>query len=393
MKKRYDGYRSFEYLEPGVDYREFDLPPELGRVVPYVVPLSPEQEGRARRLLEEHVAISLHDHCGMTPDMAENDAYVREGREWYGFEGLAVSGLDAVFENFQDGTGTITSKSAWKWTDVIHDIGMRYSDVAHQSLVFVGSTVDDVLEAHASGRIAMIPALEAATPIENEIDRIDVLHGLGVRMMGIAYSESNALGSGLKEERDGGLTALGRQAVRRMNRLGVAIDVSHSGDVTAMDVCRLSEKPVFISHAGARGLWPSDRMKPDEVIGAVADTGGVIGIEAAPHTTISKEHPEHSIDSVMDHFEYCVDLFGIEHVTFGPDTFFGDHVGLHIAYAGHLDAGDEPDHPVVPYVRGLENPSEFPNVVRWLVAHGYSDEQIVKAIGGTTLRALADVWV
>jgi membrane dipeptidase len=84
---------------------------------------------------------------------------------------------------------------------------------------------------------------------------------------------------------------------------------------------------------------------------------------------------------------------GIEHVAFGPDTFFGDHVGLHKAYAAALDSGEEPEHEEVEYVEGLENPSEFPNVIRWLVAHGYPDEDVEKVVGGNVLRALGDAWV
>ena len=392
--KQYDGYRSFDYLEAGIDYRAFELAPQIGRVEPFVFPLDDEQDARARALLETSVAISLHDHCGIMPtDLADNDAYVREGREHYGYEGLAVSGLDAVFENMMDGTATITSKMGWKWTDVIHDLGMHLADIAHQSMIVVGSGVDDIERAHRDGRIALIPCMESATPIENEVDRLDVLYGLGVRMMGVAYSEANALGGGLKEVNDGGLTQFGRAAVRRMNRLGMAVDVSHAGNVTALDVCKVSTRPVFISHAGARALWDIPRMKPDHVIKAIADTGGVIGIEAAPHTTLTTTHPMHSLESVMEHFEYCVDLVGIDHVSFGPDTVFGDHVGFHEAYAAHMDAGDEGEHPRAPYVEGLENASEYPNVVRWLVGRGYSDQDIRTAIGGSTLRALRDVWV
>jgi membrane dipeptidase len=391
--KRYDGYRSFGYLEAGVDYRSFDLAPQIGRVEPFVLPLSEEQDARARSVLASSIAIDLHDHCGIMPsDLADNDAYVREGREHYGFEALAVSGLDAVFENMMDGTATITSKMGWKWSDVVHDLGMHLADVAHQSMVFVGSTVDDIERAHRDGRIAMFPSMESATPVENEVDRLDVLYGFGVRMMGVAYSESNALGGGLKERNDGGLTQFGRAAVRRMNRLGMVVDVSHAGDVTALDACRESSKPVFISHAGARALWDIPRMKPDHVIKAVADTGGVIGIEAAPHTTVTSSHPMHSLESVMEHFEYCVDLVGLDHVSFGPDTVFGDHVGFHEAYAAHMDAGDEGEHPRASYVEGLENVSEYPNVVRWLVAHGYADESIRTAVGGSTIRALREVW-
>jgi membrane dipeptidase len=393
-KKLWDGYRSFERLEPGADYKVFELETQIGRVEPFVYPLSPQEEDRAQRLLRDSICVSLHDHCGVAPkDMSQNEAYIREGREWYGYEGLAASGLDAVFENFLDGTGSITSKSGWKWTDVIHDLGMHYADVAHQSLVFVGSTVEDIREAHRTGRIAMIPSIEGAAPIGNELDRLDVLFGLGVRMLGVTYSESNQLGGGVKDRVDGGLTRFGEEAIVRMNRLGIAIYLSHTGDVTAMQACRTSRAPVFLSHSGARALYGELKLKEDELLKAVAETGGVIGIEAAPHTTISPAHPRHSLDSVMDHFEYCADLVGIEHVGFGPDTFFGDHVGLHEGYSRSLDTGEEPDHERVEYVEGLENPSEYPNVIRWLVAHGYRDDQIHEATGANVLRALGSVWV
>ena len=393
-KKRWDGYVSFSYLEPGIDYREFELSPQIGRVEPFVYPLSDADHERAEQLLREHVCISLHDHCGITPaDMTQNDDYIREGREWYGYEGLAASGLDAVFENFLDGTATITSKGGWKWTDVIHDLGMHLADVAHQSTVVVGGTVEDILDAHRTGRIAMVPCVEGAAMIENELDRLDVLFGFGVRMCGIAYSESNQLGGGVKDPGDGGLTRFGLDAVRRMNRLGIAIDVSHTGDETARQTCEASERPVFLSHSGARALFSERKLKEDDLLKAVAATGGVIGIEASPHSTVSPQHRRHSLESVMDHFEYCVDVMGIEHVGFGPDTFFGDHVGLHGMYAAAFDTGEVPEYDPVEYVEGLENPSEFPNVIRWLVAHGYSDEQIEKVVGGNVLRALRDVWV
>ncbi len=393
-KKPWDGYVSFSYLQPGTDFTVFELDEQVGRIQPFTYPLDIHQAERADRLLRSCVCISLHDHAGVSPkDWNRFDAYVREGREWYGFEGLAASGLDAVLENFLDGTSTITSKSGWKWNDVIHDIGMRFADVAHQSVVFVGSTVDDIVQAHASGRIALIPCLEGAAPIENELDRLDVLFGLGVRMLGITYSESNALGGGLKDPGDAGLTRFGRDAVRRMNRLGMAIDLSHVGDVTAMDTCRSSERPVFLSHSGARALFPERKLKSDDLLAAVADTGGVIGIEAAPHTTISPDHPRHSLESVMDHVEYCIDLVGIDHVGLGPDTFFGDHVALHRFYSAAFDTGEVPGFEEVDHVEGLENPSEFPNVIRWLVGHGYDDEQIGKIVGGNALRALREVWV
>jgi membrane dipeptidase len=94
----------------------------------------------------------------------------------------------------------------------------------------------------------------------------------------------------------------------------------------------------------------------------------------------------------MEHLEYCAGVMGIDHVAFGPDLVFGDHVGLHRLYAAEMDAGKEAEHEVVDYVHGLENLSEFPNVVRWLVAHGYSDDEIAAVLGGNVLRALEAVW-
>ncbi|MCL6600420.1 MAG: dipeptidase [Alicyclobacillus macrosporangiidus] len=396
-KKNYKGYKSFQYLEPGVDYKPFKLAREIDRVPRYTIPLSEAEQARVQRLFDENVVISLHDHMFVVPEnVQEIFEYRRWGRDWTGYEGLSVSGLDAFFDNLMDGTAMITSRNGWKWDDVIYDLGMRLSDIAHQDMVIVGQTVDDIIRAKENGQIAFIPSLEAATMIENELDRLDILYGLGVRCIGIAYSEGNQLGCGLKERRDSGLTDFGRKAVRRMNKLGLAIDVSHSGDQTALDTIEASEKPVFITHAGARALWNSNRLKPDEVIKACAERGGVIGIEAAPHTTLTKNHPKHNIESFMEHFEYCVDLVGIDHVAFGPDVLFGDHVGLHHAFADALSISasrGNTEFEEVEYVEGLESPVEtFPNIVSWLVKHGYSDTEIAKVIGGNILRVLREVW-
>jgi membrane dipeptidase len=392
-KKRFDGYRSFSYLVAGEDFVEYELARQIGRLEPYVVPLSSEDERRAVRLLRDTICISLHEHGGIAPlDWDDNDAYIRQGREWYGFEGIAASGLDGVFENFLDGVATITSAAGWKWTDVIHDLGMHLADVAHQSVVFLGTSVDDIVRAHETGRIALIACVEGAAPIENELDRLDILYGLGVRMIGVTYSESNQLGGGIRDPGDGGLTVFGRQAVTRMNRLGIAIDLSHTGDVTAMQTCARSRGPVFLSHSGARALYREMKLKEDDLLKAVADTGGVIGIEAAPNTTTLPGVP-HSLETVMAHAEHCIEVIGIDHVAFGPDTLFGDHVELHRRYGASLGVGDEADHVEIDHVVGLENPSEFPNIIRWLVAHGYTDEQIDKLAGGNVIRALRDVWV
>jgi membrane dipeptidase len=396
-RARYTGYRSFQYLEAGVDYKEFKLAREVDRVASRRVDVSSDQEARVQKLLQECLVISLHDHAFVVPENPEQIfEYRRAGRDWTGYEGLSVSGMDAIFDCLMDGTACITSKAGWKWDDIIWDLGMRLSDIAHQEMLIRAETTADIVRAKQSGQIAFIPSLEAATPIENELDRLDILYGLGIRSSGIAYSEANTLGCGLRELNDGGLTEFGRAAVQRMNKLGIAIDISHSGDQTSLDTIEISDKPIFITHAGARGLWNTRRMKPDEVLRKCAEKGGVIGVEAAPHTTLTKEHPRHSIESFMQHFEYCVELMGIDHVAFGPDTLFGDHVALHHAFARQLSiksAHGQQEFQEVEFVDGVENPAEeFPNIVRWLVKHNYTDEDIRKVLGDNAMRVLKEVW-
>jgi membrane dipeptidase len=401
-RTRRSSYRSFGYLEAGHDYAAFELAPEVDRVPPWILALDDAGEQRVGELSRRLHTISLHEHLGVFPArIEETPDYVREGRMATAFEGLARSGWDAAFDNLLDGICRIESRSGWKWTEVLHDLGMRLCDIAHQEDVLVCRSVTDLMAAREMGRFAWIASMEGAAMIENELDRIEVLYGFGVRMLGITYSESNALGSGLKETSDGGLTSFGRKAVERMNNVGMLIDCSHTGDRTALDTIEVSSKPIVLSHIGARALWDSNRLAPDELLEACAAKGGVIGIEAAPHTTITRDRRVHDIESFMEHFDYVRRLVGIDHVAFGPDTVYGDHVGLHGVYAaglsieesrrGHSDA--DRDHPKVEYVRGLENPTDAPHtILRWLVREGFDDASIAKVMGGNVLRVLRDVW-
>ena len=204
LNKKYLGYKSFDYLEKDIDYKVFQLSKEVNRVEPYLVPLSASEGERVNRIVDENPVISLHEHPQVYPeDMTKMIDYCRHGRQVTAFEGLSKSCLDCIFDNMMDGFCVITSKSGWKWNDVIHDIGIRLSDISHQDFVIIAKRVDDILQAHNEGKLALVLCLESAMPIENELDRIDILYGFGVRLMGLVYSESNALGTGLKEDRDG----------------------------------------------------------------------------------------------------------------------------------------------------------------------------------------------
>ena len=136
--------------------------------------------------------ISLHDHPVRFPaDMSETPAYNRTGRQHAAYAGMLASGLTVVFDNLMDGTACVTGNAPWRFDDIVTDLGMRLADLAHAGPRFsVIRTVADIDEAHVNDRIGLVFGLEAATPIENELDRLDVLYGLGIRQMGIAYSDA-----------------------------------------------------------------------------------------------------------------------------------------------------------------------------------------------------------
>ena len=385
-KRKYNGYKSFGYLGSARPSK-IDLSKEHDRVPPWLVPLTEAQEAHLSRLLANHPVVSVHDHLRILPEkIAQLPDYYATKRICTGYEGIAASPLDAVIGN--------QALKGSSWDETIRELGMRSCDAMHSGLLVKATGVEDIFRAKREGKVAWFPMIEHAACIGDDLDKLDVLYGLGVRMLGLVFSQSNALGGGLCEKRDGGLTALGRRAVERMNALGLPIDLSHAGDLTTLEAIEASAQPVFIGHAGARAVWGTKRMKPDDVIKACADKGGLFGIEAAPHTTMSHSHPEHDIDAVMEHFEYVRDLVGIDHVAFGPDTMFGDHVGMHMLNADAYgdDSADE-QFVLSEYVKGCENPSEvWWNIPRWLLAHGYSDEEIAKVIGGNAIRVLGDIF-
>jgi len=405
-KKKYNDYKAFDYLEAGFDYKVFDLV-KHPRIEPYYVPLDKTEEERFQGLVERSTLIDLHEHPVLWPeDMRDVPELHGLGRHFTAYKALSTSHLDCVFDNLMDGMSYVTSFSGWKWNDMIHDIGIRLSDIAHQNLITHCRTVQDIKDAKENGKIAMVLALESATPIENELDRIDVLYGLGVRSMGICYSESNMLGGGMGEAyKDSGLTDFGYDAVKRMNKLGLLIDVGHTNDRTAIEAVEASSYPIYNSHSGPAAI-AIGHTNGDEMLQAMAEKGGILGVGGAGQGLRTEKYPIGSIESYMECVEYCIDLMGIDHVGCGPDTLYGAHQELYKVWfprkKGHYTregraqgrSWSVPEGDVDPgYVKGLENPSEYVNIMRWMIKHGYGDGEIQKVIGSNAMNLLESVWV
>jgi membrane dipeptidase len=398
--KKWYGYTSWSYLKPDVDYLKYPLEKQVDRVPGYDFGLSKAEEERVEGIVEENIIVSLHEHLNVFPAGPLPPGARR--RPFVGYEGLAYSGMDAVFDNCVCST----------FDQVVDFLGMRQCDYAHQDFVVPALEVGDITRAHEEGRVAVIQTIEQASAIDRDVDRVDLLFGLGVRSMGIVYSESNTLGSGLSELGDGGLTDVGYDAVKRMNRTGIVIDVSHAGDRTALETVEASDRPLCISHVGSRTLTDNARMLPDEVLQACSEKGGVVGVEVAGFAPRTRKHPEASIECLLEHLEYLVSLLGVDHVGAGPDTLWGDHAGLYRGGprgtvveqkgAGHHPRSRPPGMPEVfdsaemvrdlDHVRGLESPSDFANIARGLVRDGYSDAEIAKVMGLNGLRVIRACW-
>lgn len=398
--KKWDGYTSWSYLAPDVDYAAYPLEGQVDRVPAHDFGLSKAQEERVEEIIEKNIVVSLHEHLNVFP-AGPVSARTRR-RPFVGYEGMAASGCDVIFDNCVCST----------LDQVVSFMGMRNCDYAHQDFAVPALKVDDITRAFREGKVAIVQTIEQASAIDRDVDKVDLLFGLGVRSMGIVYSESNTLGSGLSELGDGGLTDVGYDAVKRMNKTGVIIDASHAGDRTAMETVEASEKPLCISHVGSRTLTNNARMLPDEVLQACAERGGVVGLEVAGFAPRTEKNPEASIECLLEHMEYLMELLGADHVGAGPDTLWGDHAGL---YRGapkgevrqRLGTGHHPrrrpsEMPEIfdsgemvrdlDYVKGLESPSEFTNIARGLVRDGYSDQEIAKVMGLNGLRVIKACW-
>lgn len=356
------------------------------RTLPLVV-LDAAGEARAAALLAGPV-VSLHEHPVRLPHpltAASWGAHMAGTVDVLAGDELAASDLDLVVATCfsQPDPAFVASWAA----------SMAAQIAGHPGLRSLRSGADlETLGTPGAG-VAVALGLEDLGTVQN-LDDLDGLARAGIVMAGVAYNHGSPLGCGLAQHDDTGLTAFGREAIARMNELGMVVDVSHAGDRTSLEAVDASAHPVAINHAGAQALWGSTRMVPDAVIRAAVARGGVIGIEAAPGSTRTRPGAaDHGVADVVRHIEYCAETFGIGAVALGGDTFYGDHVGLYRALGSR---GSEPPAGATPFdlepVAGADNPTELPvQVCRSLVARGWSDPDIAAVLGGNARRLLSVV--
>ena len=401
IKKKWNEYTSWSYLEPEVDFKPYPLEKQLNRFPEYNFGLSKAQEEQFNVFIEKNIIIDLHEHLNIFP---ASGPLTTTHWVFLAYEGLAHSGLDAVISN-----GSMRYPSS---DSSLNFLGMSQADFAHQNLVITALEVNDIIKAYKEGKVAVVLSFESFNCIGNNIDKIDLYFGLGLRACGLVYNNSNLIGSGLNEHIDGGLTDFGYDVVKRMNKTGIIIDVSHCSDLTALEAAEASDKPIIASHVGSRTLTNNMRMLPDDVLKTIAEKGGVIGVEAGGFAPRTEQHPEATIECILDHIKYLIDLLGVDHVGGGPDTFWGDHPRMYKDVGESRIRRPSDDRPrsldlpprfntyemrakspsEQPYVQGLENPGEFINIAKGLIRDGYSENEIKKVMGINALRIMKTCW-
>ncbi len=267
----------------------------------------------------------------------------------------------------------------------------------------------------SSGRIAAAIGLEGGHIIENSLERLREFHARGVRYMTLTWNNTTDWADAAKEEtengtRHGGLTDFGVEVVKEMNRLGMIVDVSHVSESTFWDVIEITSKPIIASHSCVYSIAPHYRNLKDEQIEAIAENGGVIGINFYPAYLDSAfnrleneayEAHEAELDSLRELYrdryeEYKRIRGGIIGKAMGGYTVPHARIVDHIDYIANLVG---PDHvglgtdfdgiPAVP--AGMEDVTKLPEITRLLMERGYDEEQVGKILGGNFMRVFREV--
>ena len=313
-------------------------------------------------MMDEIIMVDVHQHPMVLPeDLGQFTEYLRSNNYRWGYQAVKSGGWTAVATaNFFRGLVNTPELSFVAFQDVLEEIGLMLADVSQQKDVLKVTSADEIESAKQQGKVGFFPTLEHLA-IGNELNRVDVLYSIGVRLAGLTYNRKNYIGDGLYERNDGGLSEFGIEVVRRMNDLGMAIDLSHASFQTAMDAIQFSQAPVTFSHNAAYTLRPTRRCRKDEELAACAQKGGLIAITAVPNSL--SDDPEQDIECVLEHYDYMVKLVGADHVAIGTDTTIGDHVDFHRKIMGRDGPGQLP----APYLSGLESPADGKNIIRGLI--------------------------
>jgi len=305
-------------------------------------------------------------------------------------ENVASSGITAVNLSLDESN----------FENVIRNIALWQGEIdAHPNQLLLVKKGQDLERAKKENKLGLIFGLQDLEYIGKDLTLIEVFYKLGMRIIQLTYNTANHFGAGCLEHRDGGLTKLGRKAVAELNKLGIAVDLSHCGIQTTLDGIAESEKPIVISHSGCKEVYRHPRSKGDKELRAMADKGGVIGIyffflgnDGTPYC--NKE-------MLLDHIDHALRICGSDHVGIGSDlsitpveetpeyTKALKEDDANRAKLG-IQAPDEAGRP--PYMPDLNTPRRIEKIAFAMSKRGHSPDVIEKVIGGNFKRVFGEIW-
>ncbi|WP_396201965.1 dipeptidase [Gemmatimonas sp.] len=253
-------------------------------------------------------------------------------------------------------------------------------------------SVQDFTRVKASKKIAVILGLQNAQHFRRP-DDVNFFYNLGQRVSQLTYNSRNLIGNGATERRDEGISDFGAAIIDRMNKVGMAIDVSHCGDRTTLDAFELSKKPVLITHSNCRVLANGHpRDKTDEAILAVKKSGSVIGITGVRMFVRDREPT--TIEHALDHFDHVSKLIGPEHLGVGSDIDLYGYDAMPAELNKQLRAGYKGSYGFREKIdiEGLNHPRRMFDLAEGLIRRKYSDANIEGILGGNFRRVLTQIW-
>ena len=354
------------------------------------------------------------------------DQLIREGVD---ISKITEIELDERIGDLCDKLGLQGTADPWDWwkqsgVDVIHTtLGINagtgeqeayrktIKDLARHTLRFDKSDklvkitkADDIVRAKREGKYGVILGVQNLNILTGDLNYIELFYYFGIRILQLTYNLRNLFGNGCTERKDEGLSELGIQAIRKMNDLGILLDLSHCGIQTTLEAIETSKSPVAFTHTFCRAIRNHDRGKTDEQLRALRKNNGYMGILLVPDF-LGDGTKEVSLNDFLDHVDHAVEILGVERVGIGTDYGAGytskevlkamrENRKKEIEKWGVDSIGWRPchrrDEGPQPYVKGYRDWRDFPNITKALKSRGYSSEHIIGILGQNFLRVFRD---
>lgn len=307
------------------------------------------------------------------------------------FDGLQISNWDqATLEEVRRGGihGINATCAVWEGTlETVRNIGDWFVlQNQYPDLVRIVTNTSEIREAARNSQVGVVLGFQNSSPFDQDYTTVEIFHKLGVRIAQLTYNIQNYVGGSCYDPQDSGLTRFGERIVEQMNRVGMLVDLSHVGNRTSLDAIHHSSKPVAITHANPLWFVDTPRNKPDEVLTAVAENGGVVGACLYPNVIGGKETTR---EAFCDMVIRLIDQLGPDHVAIGSDSARN----WDSSYVSFLRDGrwkPKQDVPWPEWSSWFQSPEDFPALANALSDRGIPDDQLAKLLGENWL-SLFDV--